>query len=97
MNDPQLDSLFALARTHRANTSALEYGFETRLMARLRDRKEAGSIWALVSWRMMPFFAACVLGLTIWHSEVVADTDDAAQAAAVDSSNSLDSWGKLAL
>lgn len=95
--DPQLDSLFARARTRCANTSALEYGFETRLMANLRSQKEPGSIWALVSWRMMPFFAACVLALTVWQSEVVTEADDAAQDAAINNPASLDSWGNLEL
>ncbi len=48
MNDPQLDTLFAQARTRRANTSAIEYGFETRLMARLREEKQPGPVWAMV-------------------------------------------------
>lgn len=85
MNDPlnprpdaDLDALFALAREKRPDTSAAEFAFETRLMARLRARPETSSIWAMVSWRMMPFFAACVMGLALWHSQVASLTDDAA-------------------
>jgi hypothetical protein len=96
-SDPKLDSLFAQARARRADTSAIEYGFETRLMARLRDEKQSSSIWAMVSWRMMPFFAACVLGLAIWQAEVVTEADDAAQSAAVNNPSSLDSWGNIEL
>ena len=95
--DSQLDSLFVLARARRVDTSAMEYGFETRLMARLRSQKEPGSIWALVSWRMMPFFAACVLALTVWQAEVITETDDATQAAALNNPSSLDSWSNFAL
>jgi hypothetical protein len=101
MNDPQsdarLDTLFARMRARRPDTSSMEYGFETRLMARVRAQKETGSIWAMVSWRMMPFFAACVLALTLWHAEVVNEADDAAQAASVNNPTALDSWGNLQL
>jgi hypothetical protein len=101
MNDPKsdtrLDSLFAQARARRTDTSAIEYGFETRLMARLRAEKKPGTIWAMVSWRMMPFFAACVLALTVWRAEVINEADDAAQSAAVGNPSSLDSLGNLEL
>jgi len=96
-SDPQLDSLFAQARARRANTSAIEYGFETRVMARLRAEKQPGSIWAMVSWRMMPFFAACVLGLVVWRADVFAEVDDAAQTASTDNPAALDSWGDTQL
>ena len=76
--DHQLDTLFALARSRRPDTSAAEFAFETRLLARLRSHHDAGSIWALVSWRLIPFFAACVLALTIWQAEVSSDASDAA-------------------
>lgn len=76
--DAKLDALFALARQHRPDSSAGEFAFETRLMARLRAREEAYSVWAKVSWRLLPFFAACVAALTIWQAEVAADSTDAA-------------------
>jgi len=96
-SDPKLDSLFAAARSRRLNTSAMEYGFETRLMVRLRAEKQPGSIWAMVSWRMMPFFAMCVLGLAFWHAELTTEIDDAAQTAAVSNPSSLESLGNLEL
>ena len=105
MNDParrpdaDLDALFALARTHRPAPSAAEFAFETRLLARLRARRnaldEAGSIWATVSWRLVPFFAACVVALALWHSQVVTETDDAEQTAYVENSAPPDSWTNL--
>jgi hypothetical protein len=99
MNDPdqdgQLDALFALARARRPDTSAAEFAFETRLLARLRARQETGSIWAMVSWRLMPFFAACVVALTLWHSQVVTETNDAEQTAYVENPGPLDSWNNL--
>jgi hypothetical protein len=76
--DDNLDSLFALARARRTDTSSAEFAFETRLMARLRSRQDAGSAWALVSWRLIPFFAACVVAITIWQAEVSSEASDAA-------------------
>ena len=76
--DADLDALFALARENRPDTSAAEYAFETRLMARLRAQPETGSIWAMVSWRMIPFFAVCVVALTLWQVEASSDANDAA-------------------
>jgi len=82
MNDSDLDKLFAAARGIRPDTSRQEYGFETRLLARLRAQRQTqgdtGSIWAMVSWRMMPLFAACVMGLAVWHAQFSSITDDAA-------------------
>jgi hypothetical protein len=95
--NPSLESLFALARARRAKTSAMEYGFETRLMARLRAQKEPVPIWGMMAWRMMPFFAACALALTVWQAQVVSEADDAAQAAAINNPTALDSWGNLEL
>jgi len=99
MNNPddQLDSLFALARAQRRNTSSMEYAFETRLLARLRAEREPSSIWAMVSWRMMPFFAACVLALAVWREQVVTDTDDVAQAEYLDTTGTLDTGNNLDL
>ena len=99
MNDPnqdgQLDALFALARARRPDTSAAEFAFETRLMARLRAQQETDSVWAKVSWRLIPFFAACVVALTVWHSQVVTETNEAEQVADVENPVTLDSWNSL--
>ena len=94
-NDGQLDALFASARAHRPDTSSVEFAFETRLLARLRARQEPGSIWAMVSWRLVPFFAACVVALTVWHSELVTQTDEAEQMAYIENPEPLDSWNSL--
>ena len=98
MNDPcqnpkpDLDALFALARKHRPDTSRTEFAFETRLMARLRDRRqpETSSIWAKVTWRMIPLFAVCVLALGLWRTDVVSEADDTADMANVDHPESVD-------
>jgi hypothetical protein len=79
--DPELDVIFALARSRRPDTSAAEFAFETRLIARLRARREDHSAWATVSWRLLPFFAACIVALTFWQAEVSSDANDAAAVA----------------
>ena len=98
MNDPHpnpkpdLDALFALARKHRPGTSRTEYAFETRLMARLHAQRQSGtsSIWAKVSWRMIPLFAVCVLALGLWRTEVVSEADDTTNMASVDQPEAID-------
>jgi hypothetical protein len=93
--DGRLDALFALARARRPDTSAAEFAFETRLLARLRARQETSSIWALVSWRLVPFFAACVVALTLWHSQIVTETNEAAAMAEMENPESVDLWSNL--
>jgi hypothetical protein len=76
----ELDALFAHARMQRPDTSRAQYGFEMRLMARLRERRrpDAASLWATVTWRMIPFFAAGMVALALWNSQVVAETYETA-------------------
>ena len=62
--DPRLDALFAAARRATPDTSRVEYGFETRLTARLREESSASLFaWA---WRLCPFFAALALAVAWW-------------------------------
>ncbi len=61
--DERLDKLFAEARNKRPDTSGLELNFETRLMARIRERRRAGIPWYALVWRMIPAFA--VIATTI--------------------------------
>jgi hypothetical protein len=75
--DP-LDALFAAARAQRPDTSRAEYGFETRLMAWLRERQEpdALSLWLKVTWRMAPLLAVGVVALAIWNFDLASQSDD---------------------
>lgn len=96
MNDADLDKLFAAAHAGHRDTTKEEYAFETRLMARIRAQRQAqgdtGSIWSMVSWRMMPLFAACVMALAVWHSQVASLTDDAAAFNSVEHPETADLW-----
>lgn len=99
MNDPlpdsELDALFAQARAQRPDTSAAEFAFETRLLARLRSERDTSSIWATVSWRLAPFFAVCVVALTFWQAQVAAETDNAAAAVGLNGPENVDLWNNL--
>jgi hypothetical protein len=56
-SDERLDRLFALARSEQPDTTAQQEHFETRLMARLRERQQMSAPWYLMAWRMIPAFA----------------------------------------
>jgi hypothetical protein len=62
--DERLDHLFSAARGAAADTSRTEFGFETRLLARLRA--ERGGSWLAWAWRLCPYFAALALAAGVW-------------------------------
>ncbi|KAA0891251.1 hypothetical protein [Oryzomonas rubra] len=64
--DERLDRLFAAARTVPVDTSALEDHFETRLMARLGERRREVIPWYAVMWRMVPLFAVLVAVIAVY-------------------------------
>jgi hypothetical protein len=76
---PDLDALLATARTHRPDTSRLEYAFETRLMARLAEERSASVFaWA---WRLCPYFALLALAAAFWSRTTVSNAPLWAEAA----------------
>jgi hypothetical protein len=74
MNDDQLNQLFQAARGSRPDTSRAEYGFETRLLAALRENRERAMPWAALVWRLMPVFAAIVVITGAWSYSVQSQT-----------------------
>lgn len=64
--DERLDRLFAVARNVPVDTSALEEHFETRLMARLEERRREAIFWYAVMWRMVPLFAVLVAVIAVY-------------------------------
>jgi hypothetical protein len=88
MNDEQLDNLFKTARGVTRDTARGEFGFETRLMARIRAEHAQKASWFAVAWKLMPVFAAIVMALGVWNvasvnseptdlaSVITADTDE---------------------
>lgn len=63
MNDESLNKLFADARAKSSDTSCIQFGFETRLLARLRG----DTSWVAVAWQLVPVFAAVVVALGVWN------------------------------
>lgn len=63
--DERLDQLFASVRAERVDTVAAEEFFETRLLARLKERREVAEPWYAPAWRMVPTFAAVAAVITI--------------------------------
>jgi hypothetical protein len=65
MNNEELNHFFAAARTHRRETSRQEFGFETRLLARIRASR-VDSALILWAWRLCPCFASIVFASAWW-------------------------------
>jgi hypothetical protein len=61
--DGKLDGLFAAARSVRPDTGSLEDFFETRLAARLRERRENKLLWFSWAWRLVPAFLVAIIVL----------------------------------
>ncbi len=74
MNDEQLNQLFQAVRGSRPDTSRAEYGFETRLLAALRENREQPTPWAALTWRLTPVFAAIVVVTGVWSYSVQSQT-----------------------
>jgi hypothetical protein len=68
-NDPAdngLDRLFDKARKAVFYKPEAEYGFESRLMARIREKREDRRPFLLWAWRLIPVFVSIVIFLGIW-------------------------------
>jgi hypothetical protein len=70
-NDDKLDKLFAAARSEQRDTEDLQEFFEVRLMARLRERREAQSPWYELAWRCVPAFALITVIVAICSITIV--------------------------
>jgi hypothetical protein len=64
--DERLERIFARAREAAPDISAVERGFETRVMARIRERREAPERWIAWAWRLAPVFLALTIVLGTW-------------------------------
>jgi hypothetical protein len=66
LNDEKLDRLFAAARKAVHYNTNAEYGFETRVMARIRAEEKRQIPFFQWAWRFIPVFASIVIVLGIW-------------------------------
>jgi hypothetical protein len=65
-NEDKLDGLFAAARKAEPYKKEIEYGFETRLMAKIQAKRERQMPFFFWAWRLIPVFASIVIFLGIW-------------------------------
>ena len=76
MNPDPLDALFRTVREDAPDTSRAEFGFETRVMARIRaERRSSWQGWA---WRLCPFFTALAVAAGAWfygHRDGLPETE----------------------
>lgn len=73
--DEKLDALFRAARAIEPDTAAAELAFETRLLARLREERNAS--WFAIGLRLSPVFAALVLAAAVWCHQFAGVEPDA--------------------
>ena len=66
--DNNFERLFAAARKAELYKTELEYGFETRVLSRIRANRTENRSFLLWAWRLMPFFASIVICLALWIS-----------------------------
>ena len=78
--EPDLDALFRAARADAPDTARVEFAFETRLIARLREERGT-SIFAW-AWKLAPFFAAIAIAAGWWGNLSIAQVETTAHAVA---------------
>ena len=65
-DNDRIERLFAAARKSHVYDAKLEYGFETRVMAKIREQRNAQQPFFSWAWRLIPAFVSAVLILGIW-------------------------------
>ena len=64
-SDEELDRLLRAAHDETPiDLGRIEFGFETRLLARLREERR--SSWLAWAWRLCPFAAALAIAAGVW-------------------------------
>jgi hypothetical protein len=80
ISDEQLDALLHAARAEQPawtdDASRLEFGFETRVLARVREQRSTS--WIVWAWRLCPFAATLAIAASAWtyiHRDESPDTE----------------------
>jgi hypothetical protein len=71
-NEEKIERLFAAARKaepYEKEIELIDYGFETRLMAKIRNQVGRQTPFFLWAWRLIPVFVSIVIFLGIWAYE----------------------------
>ncbi len=68
-DDPggRLARLLELSRKAKEEPHPLEQGFETRLLARIREERERKGAFSSWAWRLAPVLLAVVVFLGVWN------------------------------
>ena len=65
-NDDRIERLFAAARKSQPYNANLEYGFETRVLAKIRERRDGRKPFFSWAWRFIPALVVVVMMLGAW-------------------------------
>lgn len=65
-NDAKLDALFAAVRKAGPRGLDMEYGFETRLMARIHAENKGRAPFFVWTWRLIPVFLSLIVLVGVW-------------------------------
>ena len=65
-DDDRMERLFAAARKSQPYNTHLEYGFETRVMAQIRELSAGPKPFFSWAWRLIPALVVVVMMLGAW-------------------------------
>ena len=65
-DNDRIERLFAAVRKAHLYDAKLEYGFETRVMAKIMEQRNAQKPFFSWAWRLVPAFVSAVLILGMW-------------------------------
>lgn len=66
MDDAKLDRLLLALRERVVDTTRLDHGFETRMMAVLRQRQAREPAVFFMAWKLAPMFLALLVAVGGW-------------------------------
>ncbi len=66
MDDGRIERLFDAARQHEPYDPKLQYGFETRVMAKIMQQRAAQKPFFAWAWRLIPALVTLVLAVGAW-------------------------------
>ncbi len=65
-SDDRIERLFAAARKSQPYNTNLEYGFETRVMAKISEQRDGQKPFFSWAWRFIPALVVVVMMLGAW-------------------------------
>jgi hypothetical protein len=86
-SEDKLGRFLKLLKENRLDHSAREFGFETRLMSRIRDQKQNSA--SLLAWKLMPYLVGGNATLVILLCQMTAN-DLSAKTSSLFADSSID-------